>query len=205
MNKIITISREFGSGGKELGKKLAETLGMDFYDGEIIDILAKETGMDANFIKTMDESIINNYTFKFANSFVQYSNAQSSKIDLLVHQQKVIKEIAKKGNCIIVGRGADVILQEFNPLRLFVYANLESKLKRCLENRNEEEKLNEKQMVKKIKRIDKSRKKYYDILSNQSWGIKENYDLCINTSNIIIEDIITPLVGYINNWFEEDK
>lgn len=202
MHKIITISREFGSGGREIGKRLADQLGYAYYDREIITMLAASTGMCEQYIENQNEKGVNPYPFQFAKSFASYAKIQSNQTDLLVQQQKVIKQIAEKGNCIIVGRGADVILKEYHPLNLFVYADVDSKIKRCLEKG--EVTITPKALAKKIKEIDVQRKKYHDMIAESEWGKKENYHLCINTSQIEIKTIIKALAFYIENWFGRD-
>ena len=189
MNKIITISREFGSGGREIGKRLADRLGYSYYDSEIITKIAEETGMSEEYIKNISEKGVYPYAFQFARSFSKYSSLQSNQMDILVVQQKVLKNIAKKGNCIIVGRGANVILKEYNPMNLFIYANMKSKINRCRMKRKDEE-LTDKELKDKIMQVDKNRKKYHKIISSLEWGEKKNYHLCINTSDLEIKEII---------------
>ena len=201
MNKIVTISREFGSGGKEIGKRLADKLGYSYYDSEIITLLAKETGMSEEYIKNISEKGVYPYAFQFAKSFAMYGAMQNNQTELLVAQTKVLKQIAQKGNAVIVGRGASSILSEYNPMSIFVYANMESKINRCKEKAKEDENLTEKELEHKIKDIDKSRKAFNDLISNAEWGKKENYDLCVNTSNVKIKSIIPSLADYIENWF----
>lgn len=201
MNKIVTISREFGSGGREVGKRLADELGFRYYDREIIDEIAKETGMSKEYIQNISEKGIYPYSFQFAKSFTSYSGVQSNQTEILVAQTKVIKEIAEKGNCIIVGRGANVILKDYNAMNIFVYANMESKINRCREKAKEDEKNTDKEMEKKIIAIDKARKNYHKIISDLEWGDKRNYNLCINTTNIEIKAIIPSLAKYIEDWF----
>lgn len=204
MNKIVTISREFGSGGKEIGKRLADALGYAYYDSEIITLLAKETGMSEEYIKNISEKGAYPYAFQFAKSFAMYSSMQNTKTEILVAQAKILKQIAEEGNAIIVGRGANTILKEYNPMNIFVYANMESKINRCKEKAKEDEHLTDKELENKIKDIDKSRKALNDLISNAEWGKKENYNLCINTSNIKIKSIIPALAEYIENWFEQN-
>lgn len=200
MNKIITISREFGSGGREIGKRLADKLGFSYYDREIIDLIAKETGMTEEYIKNISERGMYPYAFQFAKSFAMYSGMQNNQTDILVAQQKVLKQIAEKGNCIIVGRGANVILKDYNPMNIFVYADMDSKINRCKMKR-EDEKLSDKELENKIRQVDKNRKKYHEIISNIQWGDKRNYHLCINTSKLEIKEIIPSLASYIETWF----
>lgn len=201
MNKIITISREFGSGGREVGKRLADELGFRYYDREIIDEIAKETGMSKEYIQNISEKGIYPYPFQFAKSFTSYSGVQSNQTEILVAQTKVIKEIAEKGNCIIVGRGANAILKDYNTMNIFVYADMESKINRCREKAKEDEKITDKEMEKKIIAIDKARKNYHNIISDFEWGDKRNYHLCINTTNVEIKAIIPSLAKYIEDWF----
>lgn len=200
MNKIITISREFGSGGREIGKRLADEMGFKYYDREIITEIVKQTGKTEEYIKNISEKGVSPYAFQFARSFAIYSEMQNSQTEILVSQKKVIEQIAQKGNCIIVGRGANIILKEYNPMNIFVYADMESKMKRCRMKRADEE-LTDKELKDKIKQIDKNRKKYHELISNIEWGDKKNYHICINTSQLEIKEIITALSNYIENWF----
>lgn len=201
MNKIITISREFGSGGREVGKRLAEELNFAYYDSQIITMLSKETNLTEEYINNISEKGIYPYPFQFAKSFSNYSALQNFKAEILVKQANIIKEIVKKQNAVIVGRGANVILKEYNPMNIFVYANLKAKINRCKEKKSEDENLSDKELEKKIKSIDKSRKEFTSLISNIEWGKKENYDLCINTSDVEIKKIIPSLAEYTKNWF----
>lgn len=201
MNKIITISREFGSGGREIGKRLADELGFAYYDREIIEELQKDTGLSKEYIQNISEKGIYPFPFQFARSFVTYSSLQSNQTEILVAEQKIIKEIAQKGNCIIIGRGANTILKEYNPMNIFIYADMKSKINRCQRKSKTDEQLTDKEIEKKIKQIDKNRKNYNNIISNLEWGDKTNYHLCINTSGIEIKTIISSLADYIEHWF----
>ena len=205
MNKIVTISREFGSGGKEIAKRLADELGYAYYDSEIIKLLAKETNMSEEYIENISERGVYPYAFQFAKSFAMYSAMQNNQTEILVKQAKILKQIAQKGNSIIVGRGADTILKDYNPMKIFVYADLESKINRCKQKAKEDENLTDKELEKKIKNIDKNRKELNNLISNAEWGKKENYNLCINTSNIEIKSIVPSVAKYIENWFGGNK
>lgn len=201
MSKIITISREFGSGGREIGKRLADELGFAYYDREIITEIAKQTGMTEEYIKNISEKGVYPYAFQFAKSFAMYSSLQSNQTDVLVAQTKVLKEIAEKGNCIIVGRGANIILKDYNPMNIFVYADMKSKINRCHKKSKEDEHLTYKEMERKIIQIDNGRKNYHKVISNLEWGDKRNYHLCINTTDVEIKNIILALGDYIEEWF----
>lgn len=198
MTKIITISREFGSGGKEIAKRLADKLGYAYYDSKIIDLLVKETGMSEEYITNISEKGIYPLPFQFGKTFTTNLFVQKNQTDILIMQSKILKSIAEKGNAVIVGRGANVILKDYNPLNIFVYADMESKINRCKEKGSKDEHLTDKELLNKIKEVDKNRKAFNNLISNAEWGNKENYDLCINTSNIEIKKIINPLAEYIN-------
>lgn len=200
MNKIITISREFGSGGRELGKRIAEKLGIAYYDREIITEIARETGMSEEYINNISEKGIYPYAFNFAKSFTMYSNLQSGQTDILVAQQKILKEIAKKGDCVIVGRGANVILKDYMPMNLFVYSDMQSKIERCRIKRADET-FSDKELEHKIEQMDKNRRNYHKVISNLEWGDKKNYHLCINTSNLDLKEIVQSISDYIETWF----
>ena len=201
MNKIVTISREFASGGKELGKRLADKLGYAYYDSEIISLLVKETGMSEEYIKNISEKGIYPFAFQFGKTFTASYLMQKNQTDILVKQAKVLKQIAEKGNAVIVGRCANVILKSYNPINIFVYANMDSKVRRCKVKALKDECLTDKELINKIKSVDKNRIAFSSLVSNIEWGKKENYDLCINTSNKEIKALIDPLSDYVNAWF----
>lgn len=192
MPKIITISREFGSGGREIGKRLSEELDFAYYDQEIIKEICKQTGMNENFVNEVSERAITLVANQFGHTF--YNQQQ---IDILVSQQKIIQELAKKGDCVIVGHGCAEILADQHPFSIFVYASMEAKVKRCRLKGPEEEKLNDKELVRKIKDVDKNRKKIHEMIAPTKWGEKENYDLCLNTTHIKIKEVIPGLAKYI--------
>lgn len=201
--KIITISREFGSGGRELGKRLADCLGIAYYDTEIITEIAKQTNLDENYVSTISEKGVPSFNFHFGHTFGATIN--QTAMDVVVAQHKVIKELAKKGDCVIVGRCADKILQDYKPLRIFVYADMESKIKRCREKNSADNGLDDKQLAKKIKSIDNGRKKMYEFISGGEWGEMKQYDLCINTTGVSIKEITPCVYEYANVWFKCKK
>jgi cytidylate kinase len=184
MKKIITIGREFGSGGRELGRKIAEKLGWEFYDKEIITEIAKRTEFSEHYIHEVLENnphelypITVGHTFTFIDTY-----ALQRKQTVFIEQENTIKQMAENSNCVIVGRCSDFILRNENPLKLFVYADMESKVKRCRE-REEVDHLSDKKLKKTIKKIDKNRAKYYEFYTGHKWSNKYNYDLMVNTSN----------------------
>lgn len=151
--KIITISREFGSGGRELGRRLAELTGYDYYDSEIISTVARNIGMDESYVeKTLVDRGWQNQPITYRSTLGSTGYIQASKVNMLLEQKKVIEGIAALGkDCIIVGRNADIILSEYRPFNIFVCAETEAKVKRCVERAPEGENLTEKELVRKMK------------------------------------------------------
>lgn len=192
MNKVITIGREFGSGGREVARRLAEELGYEYYDNEIIMEIAKHTALSEEYVKQIIESEPHSlYPITIGHTISYIDNYAQQRIQSVYSaQSKILKELAEKSNCIIVGRCADYILRDYHPYRIFVHASLESKVKRCISRNNEAHNYTEKEIKKYIKKIDKQRAKYYSHYTDQKWGAKENYDLCINTTNLVIKDVV---------------
>ena len=188
MNKIITIGREFGSGGREFGRKLAELLQFPYYDREIISEIAKRTSLSEKYIQNIAEhKPVIPFPIHTGRTFwaVVPDYGQSVQSE----QHNIIREAASKSDCVIVGRGADYILRELSPFKIFVYSCIESKIKRCRENQSRDYEqgngeLSDKELAKKIEQINKTRADYYEFYTGQKWGDKANYDLCINTSSI---------------------
>ena len=186
-NKIITIGREFGSGGRELGRLIAERLNYAYYDREIISEIAKRTSLSEKYIQNIAEHkpVI---PFPIHTGRTFWAVIPDYGQEIQKEQHDIIREIASKSDCVIVGRGADYVLRESKPFRLFIYSDIESKIKRCRENGGSDyengESMTEKELRKRIEQINKARADYYEFYTGQRWGDKSNYDLCINTANI---------------------
>jgi cytidylate kinase len=121
---------------------------------------------------------------------------------LITWQSEVLHEIAEKGDCVIVGRAADAILDEYHPFKIFIFADMDSKVKRCQERAEEGENMSDKEMIRHIKKVDKSRASNHDLFAPYKWGSREGFDLCINTSNVEIKTIVPAIGEYANAWFE---
>lgn len=203
--KIITISREFGSGGRELGKRLAETLGFDYYDQEILAEIAKNKGMDDSYVERLLENQgWRDIPLTHHGSFGIF--IQPVDVDVLLEQKRVIEEIAKVGrDCVIIGRNADAILSEYQPLSIFVCADMESKIRRCKERAPKGENLTEKELIRKIKRVDKNRARTREIITGGVWGENKTYHFCINTASWTIEDLTPALAAFTKSWFERSN
>ncbi len=199
MNKIITIGREFGSGGRELGKRLSDLLGIAYYDREIITEISNKTKLAEEYVQQIVEKkpiisfpiTIGHTFYPIFNPVVDYNG------NVYAQQSNTLLEMVNKSSCIIIGRCADYILEEYNPFRIFVYSDMEFKIKRCRDNESEHENLSDKQLKQQILDVDKNRAKYYQFITGKKWGDRKNYDLCINTSKISIKDIAELLSNMI--------
>lgn len=205
MAKIITISREFGSGGRELGKRLADLLGYEFYDKEIISKVAQKQRLDEEYVeKNISYNSIKSVPLTYGRSFKLSNSSQNIQTNLMVEEKQVLLDIAKSNNnCIIVGRNADIILNEYNPLTIFVCSNLESKIERCKKRMTEDEKKSIKSIEHEIKQIDKMRIKTREILTDGKWGDKSQYHLIVNTAEWDLGELALALVEYIKRWFKD--
>ena len=201
--KIITISREFGSGGRELGKRLADLLGFDYYDSEIISAVAQQSGMDAHYVETaLDNHGWQDFSISFGGTIHSTEYLQASKIELLVQQRKVIEEIAALGkDCVIIGRNADVILQDRHPFNMFVCADQEAKLARCRARAREEEHLTDRELLRKMREIDRGRARTRDFLSGTRWGVRESYHLIVNTGGWDMKALADAVAHFAESWF----
>lgn len=202
--RIITISREFGSGGRELGKRLADLLGFDYYDREIISSIAQARGLDENYVeKTLETGIWQRIPLTFHNSFGSGSIMQSAQVGLLQEQTRVVEDIAKAGkDCVIVGRNADVLLADYRPFKVFVCADMPSKVQRCKERAPENENLSTKEIEQNIKRIDKNRGQTYEMITGHKWGQADSYHITVNTSAWSVKEIAPAVAAYARRWFE---
>jgi cytidylate kinase len=199
MNRIITIGREFGSGGREIGRRLAEHLHFAYYDQEIVKEIAKRTDMAEEYIRNIEErQPIPLLPITIGRTFTLPPNAITDQAQTVYAEQcKAIREMAQKSDCVIVGRCADYVLRELSPFRLFIYADMKSKIERCRKKGQEKDILNNQELQRKILSVDKSRSKYYQFYTDQVWGDKKNYDLCINTSAIEIKKAVYAIEKFL--------
>ena len=119
-------------------------------------------------------------------------------------QQQIIENFAKQGDCVIIGRCADVILKDYHPLNLFIYADMEAKVGRCIRRAPEGEHLTRNEIERMIKQVDKNRAQYRQMYSDTKWGAKESYHLCVNTTEKYIKEIVPGLAAYVRYWFSEE-
>ena len=199
MNTIITVSREFGSGGRELSRRLARELGYDYYDKEILTEIAKKTSLSEDYVRqVLEDKPHGLYPITTGRSFMYVDTQPLQQASAVFNaQQEIIRDLAGKSSCVIVGRCADYILRDENPFRIFVYASMESRIARTRSRAAEGETLTDKEYQRQIQNIDKARAKYYSFYTDMKWGDKYHYDLCINTTN---QDI-PKLVPYLAKMF----
>lgn len=199
MRKIITIGREFGSGGRELGRRLSEHLGIAYYDQEIIAEIAKRTALSEAYVRQITENRpLTSFPIHFGGRFCALPDPLlQQSISIYSEQHRLLCELAEKSDCIIVGRCADYVLRDSHPFRIFVYADAQSKLMRCMERRTPEETLSEQDIKRKITEIDRNRARYYAFFSGQKWGARENYDLLVNTSGQSVKKQAAALYEYL--------
>lgn len=196
---VITIGRQFGSGGRIIGKKLAEQLGINYYDKELINLASKESGICGEFFEKADEKtsggLLKALAMGFSmNNAIFQSNDYLSNESLFQIQSDVIRKVASEQSCILVGRCADYILRE-NPdcISVFISASLEDRIKRAMEYNH----IAKKDAEEYLQKADKSRASYYNYYTDKTWGAAESYDLCINSSLYGIDETTSFIRGFV--------
>ena len=183
---IVTIGREFGSGGREIGKALADSLGVEFYDKELLEVAAKESGISRDLFESNDEKPVSSLLYSM--SVNPYSMGNLMGVDHVPINQKLflaqfdaIRKIVRERDCVIVGRCADYVLEGHPGLvSLFVSAPMEARVARVMRRNN----LSESDARSRIARVDKNRASYYRYFTDENWGQARTYDLCINSGNL---------------------
>lgn len=208
---VITIARSYGSGGRTMGKLLAEELGIHYYDRELIRLASDKSGVNEALFGQADEKFKSNSIFAKAKRVYRPESASPQSDDFVSEnnlfnlQSEVIRELAAREDCVIIGRCADYVLKD-NPdvIRLYCYAPLAD----CIERERQLSGLEEKEIVKKIEKIDKSRAEYYKHYTGREWNDADNYDLCLNTASMSYPDLLSVVKAYIAvhhpGWKKED-
>ena len=205
--RIITISRQFGSGGRELGKRLSDLLGWDYYDKEIIEALADDLGMGQEHVReVLSRHGWHNVQLTYRNSFAHLGFDHGMRTRLLIRQREIIQDIADVGNdCIIVGRDADVILQDYRPFRVYVCADLQSRLDRCMayeKKKPRSTRLTEKEILRNIRQIDRSRSRTREVLTGKRHGDSSMFDLTVNATDWEIKPMASAVADFAMRWFD---
>lgn len=189
MNRIITISREFGSGGRTIGKKVADKLGIPCYDSELIEKLAQESGFTKDYIKEAGEYTPGGF---LASAFSNRSFGPTNEDILWEMQCRIITELAEKESCVIVGRCADCVLQDkADCLKVFIHADMAFRAKRIVEVYGEREQSPEQRLRDK----DKRRAAYHRFYTNMKWGYAENYHLTLDSGALGIDRCVDIISG----------
>ena len=205
-NIVITIARQYGSGGKTVGEMLANELGIHYYDKELAKLASEVSGINEAMFVTVDENKKNMPIFKSSKSAYQgevlppESSDFTSDDNLFNYQAKAIKELAEKESCVIIGRCADFVLKDYdNVLSVFVHAPHDF----CMEQAEKKHSLNSKELEKLIAKIDKHRADYYKYYTGKEWTDARNYDLCLDSSKLGFERCVEEIKSYIKVRFGE--
>ncbi|MCI5585338.1 MAG: cytidylate kinase-like family protein [Lachnospiraceae bacterium] len=203
MNTIITIGRQFGSGGHEIGEKVAQHFGIKCYDKELLSRAAKESGFCQEMIECHDERPTNSFLYNLVMDTYSFGYNTSSFMDMPIShkvflaQFDTIKKMADESFCVIVGRCADYALSDYkNCLNLFIYGDEESKIKRIMKKYDLTEQKARDMMVKK----DKQRQSYYNYYSSKKWGRADSYDLCLNSSKFGVEGTVKLIIQAVEDF-----
>ena len=195
--KIITISREFGSGGRTIGHKVADALGIPFYDGKLVEDIAKESGFAPKFVEEHSEHSPSGSVFSYAfapQGVPGIMNVLSTADYLWNAQCNVVLELAEKGPCVIVGRNADYILKDRpDALHIYVSADTEFRAKHIVELYGETDKTPEVRLAEK----DKRRRVNYQHYTGRTWGMSQNYDLCLRSSTLGLDQCAEIIINAV--------
>ncbi|MBQ7822460.1 MAG: cytidylate kinase-like family protein [Clostridia bacterium] len=201
-NTVITIGRQYGSGGREIGKKISEILGIGYYDDELISLAAKNSGMHSDTLSDVDEKATNSLLYTLAmggslfggNAAIAYEMPINDK--LYIAQSEVIKDLAKREACVIIGRCADYVLKDYpSVINLFIYADLDKRAARVSARRG----ITESKARDIIIKTDKQRANYYNYYTSRKWGRIENYDLCIDSGRIGCDKAAEVIAEYVSH------
>lgn len=205
MSFVITIGRQFGSGGRDVGEKIASALGIPFYDKELVEMAAQKSNISHEALKEVDEratssflySLVGgNYSMRGVNAPLYYEMPINDK--LFIAQSDIIKNVAKQGSCVIVGRCADYVLEseeDVDLLNLFIYGSVDYRAKRVMQALN----LTPSKARERVLKTDKQRRTYYDYYTSKDWGVMTNYDLCINTEKTGIDNAAEFVIRYVKD------
>ena len=205
-NFVITIARQYGSGGKTVGEMLAKDLGIHYYDKELMKLASDDSGINEALFVKADEKVKSSLLFKVAKKVYQgelippESDDFTSNDNLFNYQAKIIKELAKQESCVIIGRCADFVLRDYdNVLSVFVHAPEDF----CLEQAAKKHSMSTRELEKYIARTDKRRAEYYKYHTGREWTDARNYDLCLDSSKLGFERCVEEIKAYIRVRFGE--
>lgn len=199
-NLVITIGRQYGSAGYEIGKKLANELGVKLYDKEMLKRAAKETGLCEELFETHDEKPTNSFLYSLVMDTYSLGFSSGTYADMPINhkvflaQFDTIKKIAEEESCVMVGRCADYALEDYdNVINIFIYADLEQRIRRVAREFD----ISDAKAKDIIIKNDKKRASYYNYYTNKDWGEAKGYDLCINSAKLGIDGAVALIKQYI--------
>ncbi len=208
MDTIITIGRQFGSAGREIGEKVAEHFGIKCYDKELLTRAAKESGFCEEMLANHDERPTNSFLYNLVMDTYSFGYNASSFVEMPISQKvflaqfDTIKKIAQEGPCIIVGRCADYALSDFaNSIHLFIYAEENARIRRISKKYD----VNENKARDMILKKDKQRQSYYNYYTSKKWGRADSYDLCISSSVLGVDGTVKLICQYIQDFEDSRK
>ena len=206
---IITIARQFGSGGREIGEKIAAALGFPLIDKELIKDAASKSELNEDIIKSVDESAANSLLYTLAmgsnvlGTTIHFGYKMPINDKLFILQCDAIKEYAAKGSCVIIGRCADYVLREEpNLFRIFIYGDIDHRRERVKERHPE---LKSSQIIDVISKTDKRRASYYNFYTGNKWGKFENYDMAINSSTLGVDETARIIPAALQKLLADQK
>ena len=201
MSLIITIGRQNGSGGREIGKRLATDLDIAFYDNNLLALTAQRTNFDLQYMEKREECAPGLWaSFALGVPMGGISAPTVLPDNLFQEQAETIKSVAAEGGCVIVGRASNYILRDIPTLDIFVYAPIKDRVERKLSLLPPEEKCSFEEMKKKLIAADKARAKFYSYYTGMNWGPGEAFDLNINTGKIGVEGAVEVIKAYVAGW-----
>jgi len=199
---VITISREYGSGGRQIAQKLAENLGFDYYDKSIMEITAKESDLPESYVEAKEETMTNSFLYDLFSQYQTLTEEKTELDKLYEIEAKIVREVADKGNCVIVGRCADFILKDIsNCYNVFLYAKKDFKVQQIMQR----EHLDEMVAMKHMKDTNKKRFVHYKYYTGRVWGLSKNYNLCLDVSTLGTDAIVAMIKQYIVFSQENEK
>ncbi len=188
--QIIVISREYGSGGSEIGKLLAEQLGIPYYDKNFVDTAVKSSGLSTDFLEEEEQKFISSLLFNLATGGYRHTNDKAMADQVFIAESNALKEVAQQGSCVIVGRCADYILKDgFDVFSVFVHADLAWRVKHAVENCG----VAERRAEQTVRDRDRARARHYEYYTDRDWGDGVNYHLTLNSSRFGVEKSVELL------------
>lgn len=196
--KIITITRQYGSGGREIGERLAQNMGLEFYDNRLLEVAAKDSGIHKNHFEENDEKRTNSFLYLLSTTYGQGGIPFDDT--LFFAQLNAIQKVASEHACVIIGRCADYALRDFGGVvNIFVTAPVEFRIKRAIEVYG----IDEKHAADYVKKIDKQRTSYYNYYTDKRWGQPQNYQLCVDSSVLGIDGSVKLVQDFVEMYYKD--